>query len=368
MKAEYIIRQLFSELPKHSALFSDTILMTSISSTLGLVTVVTAAPHGLVTGDYVTIQNVTIANPIITLTQVDGIASAETLNDHDLTENWQELVLIEGAIEAPYNGLHALLTVPNRRNFTYEVDPLAPPVATGTPILRETICKTFNGSFQITVIDAVTFNYQSLDSNLTATGIIEVNTFLRVNHRISGAVSVDRAVLSYTKQAQDKLWLFVVLGDVDTNRDRSINTDVSALSSNEGASFRQRLILNFYIYVFNPSTGTISGRLERDMMHDVFIALNRSILLTKLATGTSIAETSGITCNGHGFFNYANAYYIHEYRYQVTQDIIYQAQNENDTAAGPCTRAWRDINMDRLNIDHDVIQETYINLDDSPLP
>lgn len=363
MKAEYVIRQLFSELPKHSDLFSDTIPMSSIVASLGVVTVTTAVPHGLVNNDYVTIQGITIENPIVSLTQINGIASAETANNHDLTENWQDQVEIQGANEALYNGMHDLLTVPSRTTFTYAIDPLAPPVATGSIFLRETICLTFNGSFQITVTSPTTFTYTALDPNLTAIGIILPESFLRANHRVSGAVDLERMILSYTKQGNNKLWLFVVLGNVDVNRERSINTDVSALNSNESAGFRQRLILEFSIYAVTPSTQSIAGRYERDLMHDVFIAINKSLLLAKFRTGTSIPETSGVTTLGHGFANYANAYYVHEFRYQMTQDIIYQSKDANDTAGGPCTRAWRDVYLDRLNNNDVIIQQTYINLD-----
>lgn len=369
MKAEYIIRQLVSELAKHTDLFTDEIPVATITAASGVVTVVTTAPHGLVSGSNVTVQNVLRSTPIVALTQSGGVGEGETATNHDLTEGFQDTVRIEGANEAQYNGTFPLLSVPNRLNFTFDIDPTAPSPATGSPVLIEDVCDTFNGTFAVTVVDAVTFTYESPDTSLTGAGFLTPDSFIRGNHRISGAVDVLRAINSYTRQPEpDDLWAFVILGELDVNRDRSINTDVAALYNNPNSSFRQRVIQDFFIYVITPSTTSISGRPERDLMHDVYIALNKSLLLAKFDTGTANTETSGVTTLGHTFSDYANAHYTHEFRYQMTADLIYAAGDENDTSFKPCTRAWRDVFIDRLNDAGTVIQETDIDLDNNPLP
>src|ERR1700743_633222 len=136
MKAEQILLQLFKKLPQYSPYFSTITTITSLVLNTNIVTATTANPHNLILGQSVNITWAIIKNPIVSLTQVptdEGgyIATGITQFDHDLTEDFNENVEIIGADQSDYNGTHPLLTVPNRRTFTFSVmgNPITP--ATG---------------------------------------------------------------------------------------------------------------------------------------------------------------------------------------------------------------------------------------------
>lgn len=366
MKAEYIIRQLYDTVPFITDYFSETVNVTSLSRSGSTVTAITSVPHGLLTGQYVNITGAKTPTLITSLTQSNGIATAVTNQDHDLTEGgWFPNVEISGANQSGYNGTFELLRVPNRITFTYKLtsNPTSPATSTGDILLLTAGIGTYNGRYAVTVVNSTTFTYQ-IDSTPYSppSGTIS----LKKNIRISGAATLDRAVEGYTKQATNKLWAFVVLDDTQINKDRFLRNDMVATRSTAD-DYRMRVIKNFSVYIFAPSTEGISARTERDLMEDIEVILYKSLLAIKIPSPYTEPTWSLVTPSGNGISEYNRAYYIHRFQFQTSFDILIE-----DTAYNPFTRAFRDISLNYYDftepLDGQIIASADFSLDDEPLP
>lgn len=355
-----IVKQLQENLPRLTGLFSDQVTLSSLTSTGLLATATTATPHGFSTSNNVFIKDAVNPIPVISLTQVGNIATAVTSLDHDLTENFQETIMVDGADQPEYNGTFTLLTVPNRRTFTYQIsgDPASP--ATGTIFYLEESIFDYNGQKSITVTSPTEFTYPlTRPLGSPAQGTIIASS----NRRIAGAIDLDRAIDSYTKQAPNKLWLFVVLGDVTANKDRHIQSDATA-SMATGTIFRQRLIETVDLYIVAPGTLSESGRPFRDLMEQISIFIYKSLLGKKFDSPLSEKVWSQLVLTGHGFQEYVKSYYIHRFAFERTVDITF-----DDTIGVPNTVALRDILLEFKdpNDTDKTILTAEIDLDEDPL-
>lgn len=359
MKAEDIIRQLQIALPKATNAFSDEIDIISLTSSGTTATAVTSSPHNLTTGDYVNVMGALTPNIITELTSADDVATAVTTDWHDLTEGWQQTVEITGADQAEYNGTNNLLTVPNRKTFTYEISgsPVSP--ATGTPIFWYNFPIGYNGWKEVTVIDSTTIEYDlERPFGSPAAGTIKMQT----KARISGAVSVEKAADSYTKQNDGKLWGFIVLSDMVANKSRTTRDD-DIITVGKGEAYRQKIIHPFTIYVMVPATSTISSRAQRDSMEELLIPICSSILRVKFPTGFTEDPFSGVVFSNHGFYAYNNAVYIHQFAFETQGWIVY-----DDTSSPDYNVAFRDIFVDYIKLTDDgILMTQHVNLDEEPL-
>lgn len=365
MKADFIIRQLYDTMPFLNDYFSDSINVLSLTRLGSTVTVTTNTSHGLVTGNYVSIVGAKNPTRIVSLTRVGNIVTAITDQDHDLTEEWFPNVEITGANESEYNGTFPLLSVPNRLTFTYRItgSPVSP-ATTSTEILLLTAgIGNYNGRFLVNVINNTRFTYE-LTPPFPYTPPMG-NIKLKKNIRISGAATIDRAVESYTKQPNNKLWAFVVLEDTNVNKDRFVRNDAIATRT-PADDWRMRLIKNFSIYVFAPSVEGIAARTERDLMEDIEVDLYKSILSIKIPSPFTEPTWSLVTPVANGVFEYNKAYYVHRFQFQTSVDIV-----KADTAFNPFTRAFRDLDLNYFDFtdqnNGQIIANAYVNLDDEPI-
>ena len=259
MKAQDIILQLGNKLPTIIDDFStnQTILSIVPSGSDALAT--TDAAHNLVIGQGVVITGADSPIAITTLTRNGIVGSAEFASDHDYTFNTGadliKNVIIDDATEAEFNGTFKILSVPNRRNITFLMDDSGATVATGSPIGLNSgsYFASYNGTFQVVSIPSSDqFIYTPVEpKTLDATGAMSV----RHSIRVSGALTVDRALTSYTAQEADDLWLFVVLDDVNASRNRNIVSDAvdNQQRSSQGAGFKQQTIQSATIYLLTHS-------------------------------------------------------------------------------------------------------------------
>jgi len=365
MIAEDIVKQLHAKIPIHTDLFSTVIGVSSLTFSAGTVTVTTSVAHNLSTGDFVVITDALSPNPITSLTQVDGIATAETTNDHDLTKGWPDgdksTINITGAADSEYNGDKELLDVPNRTKFIYEVDSGAPASTTGG-ILNEILKFSYNGFQQITVTSPTTYTYTILNTvGSPATG----TTSLLTKTRISSAANIEKAIRSYTPQADDNFWAFVVLDPVLASKSRqslSDSTDVRQV----GTDPRQRIIEPFSVYVLAPAKNEIAARSVKDKMHsEVMISLFKSLLGLKLPSSLCEIGIFSVTFEGHETFGYTESTYIHRFQFTNLVDIVY-----DDTLREDNEVAFRDIHIDYIDPiitdGDDIIMTSDINLDVEP--
>ena len=329
MKAQDVINQLSAALPLFTSDFSTTLSVTGLVVSSNVATVTTTADHGLTTNDIVIVKNAITPNPITSLTRVGNVATAITANNHSLTKQTrgQQLVTISGANEGDYNGSKALIDILSSTSFTYKVanNPTTP--ATGSPILEEFFLNSdedggfssINGAHQIIVTGTTTFTYvTNTVPDVTAIGTIQVEK----SPRISGAVSLERAVESYTRQSPDQLWGFVVLEDRTANKDRNINIDATS-SKSAGADSRQIIISPFTFYVIVPTSNQLSARAARDKMEDLMSPLFQSLIGVRFTAGLACNDWAELTFLEHGFQDYVNAYYIHRFSFESVFDITF---------------------------------------------
>ena len=346
MKASDIIQRLQTQLPKRTALFSTDITVTSLTRSGSTVTAVTGSAHGLVNDQEVIISGALELNPITSLTFLNGVAFATTQNNHDLTQpSAQQLSednilsfnqsTVSGAVEPEYNAAATILTAVNRKNFSYPITGAPSSPATGSPVLEQNF--GYNGRFPVTIIDTVTFTYEITTTPESPAG---GTIIARSPARISGAVSLDVAASSYTAQENNELWAFVVLGDVVTSRNRAILSDATNEVS-KSDEYRNRLIEPFSVYVFVPSTDSLSQRDLRDDMEDIRGDIYGSLLGVVLPTALACATWSQITPNGDRYLPQTTvAAYIHEFNFERVVDVTY-----DDTKGPDSNSAFRDVNL-----------------------
>lgn len=359
MRADDIVLQLWAIVPTITDKFSDDLDVVSITSSGLVATVSTLTSHDLNTGDPVNVFGSKVPNPLTSLTQVDNIGSATTTNDHDLTTGFPNTtvdpITIEGATEPDYNGEHPLLSVPDRKNFTYQItgNPTSP--ATGAPTLIEDLKFGYNGLHVVTVTGTNTFTYaipKVLGS--PAAGDFKIRT----RFRISAIISAERAEESYTKQGTDKLWAFVVLDQRVANKSRSTNTD-GVTDIGVGAAFRQYVLHPFAIYVFFPTTTEIGARKSRDEANDLLAVFCSSVVGIRQSSNFTQEPYTRTVYDSDNFFLYNTAFYIHEYIFQASEYITFK-----DTAGIDFGVAFRDI---FLTYETSIGEETFtdhVNLDE----
>lgn len=372
IKASTIIAQLQAVLPTQTSLFSDAdITISSLVRASTVVTATTSSPHGLLTGNYVNILNaktpITVASinsvPNPGIGNTGSLVTVVTAANHDFTEGFGQQCEITGATQTEYNGTFDIITVPNRRTFTYAIDSQPATPATGTIKLLNNFASGYNGRKQVTVTGAATFTYTT---TLTPDSPAVGSATLRSGVRVSGAISWERAREAYTKQAPDKMWAFVVLGDNAVSKDRHVATDATSTLAG-GDAFRQRMIAPFSVYIYAPCANEVAGRAVRDQMEDVRVALYKSILRTKLTSVLASANVYSVTAAGDRYIEYANgAYYIHEFIFESVCDIVYE-----DTVSNDYNVAFRDFSLiitDSIEDGSETLLQTLdASLDDVPL-
>lgn len=339
MKASEIVLTLAQNLPKHTNYFTTQISVSSLTYSGGVVTATTAAAHGLAVGDGVNIQGAKPPITISSLTRSGAVGTLVTATPHDFTYGVSTAAEITGATEAEFNGTFNLLSVPDRYTATFTMADAGATTATGAPLLLNgaSALNQFNGAYAVaSVPDTTTFTY-AVTASLPATayGTIVAHT----NARITGVVSSDVIVDAYTKQLQDDIWAFVVLGDVTASKSRYTEGDAVA-DTQHVEQYQQRIIQPVTIYVVVPSSLENAARGARDLCEDLFLPLCRSMLFKQFSSGTSLPQRGPIHFVSHGFGFYRRAYYIHGYEFQQVVEL-----SEQDTVGAPTDVAFRDITL-----------------------
>lgn len=343
MKAVQLITQLINVLPKYSDAFTNQVEIASIVVSGPNALVTTSAVHNLTNGDAANIVGVETPVGITSLTQVDGVATCITAEPHDFTlnpangEQYHPYAIISGASESAYNGSFKLLSVPNRTKFTFAIDSGAPSPATGTMVVADGKERGFGG-YQpvVTVVDTTNFTYP-LNNGIPPQAGFGTNMQVQTGFRISGSDTIERVIDAYTKQAPDKSWGFIVLGQGQVSRNRDIDSDPDYIWS-AGQEYRQRLIQPFAFYVFEPVSEKITGMSARDKMQDLIQPICKSLLGFKVPENFAEDQTYAITFTSHGIFSYNEAFYVHRFDFENVVDITY-----DDTAAADIDVAFRDI-------------------------
>jgi len=369
MKAEDIIRHMKATIPLLTDDFSTQLAVSSIAVSGTTVTVTTTAAHGLTTGDFVTVLGAKGIISVSSITHVDGLVTIVTVQNHDVTFNEVidkiiPQIEISGANESEWNDTFNVdLPPPDRKTINIKVPDTHTTPATGTILLFDNGDRGLNGQQAVTVTGASIFTY-TLSSAPDIESAILGTVTIQKDVRITGSITVERALRAYTAQtSEDKLYAFVILGDTTVSKDRNINTDASG-TIQAGDDFRQRLVHNLQILIFVPSSEDNAGaRKSRDSMQDVRAFLFRSLLNFRFDDGLCEEEFSGLTFTSDGLFTDEESFFVHQFAFEMVSDIVGGDVNLdiNDVA-------FRDIAIDFLPTLPDTDLTVNIDLDDEPIP
>lgn len=318
MKAFEVIQQLQKELPQTTNLFSEEIALVSLGRSGTEAVAMTAEPHGFTDAQYVNIVGAFGKN-LWASSSINGhVITVITSEPHDLTKGFDKTVTIEGADQLDANGEFELLEVPNSCTFTYFMKDNVPGSITGDVFLKQEFhLNNYNGRHQITVTSDTEFRYAISDLVLSITvGDIVV----RHAHRISGALSPERALNAYTKQETSKLWAFVLLENSSTSKSRAIDSDAIDRVGH-GSVYRQPLVTDMAILVFSPITTEISGRFTRDLMQDITVFLCKSILRFKPLKRFNEFVIDRVIYSGDSTESDENSFYVHRFSFEHIEDI-----------------------------------------------
>jgi len=343
MKAEEIIKQLQAVIPSVTDLFTDKFTVTSLTYSSGIVTAVTSTPHGLLTGNYTNIIEATNPISISSINRSGKVATVITDTAHDLTLSNNDIkrggksVTLTGSDQSEFNGTFELNAVRSRKKFEIKIADSGATSSTGSSLIQDgSSLPGYNGRRQITKIDASTFTYSVSQTLFSPAG---GSPIAKTEARISGAVSFERADEAYTKMESNELWAFVSIGDVIASKNRYINSDLTD-TAKKNTGWNQTVSQPFTVYVFMPSIGDRAGRISRDAMEDVSVALFKSLLGVKFNTGYFSKDQYVATFVNHGFNAYVNAYYVHEFNFELAADITF-----DDTVGYDNDVAFRDIDI-----------------------
>ena len=362
MKITDIIRQLQFYLPSQTTQFQDTANIASLTAVGTTATAVTDAPHGLVNDQWVTISGALLKTPIAAYLADGETALITTASDHDQTLNKRansnptEVVLIEGATEPEFNGLFQMQSVPNRQNIVIETAATGSP--TGAPVLVENRIDGYNGRFQITVIDPTTFTYELDNAPAGEAGGQPVANY---NLRISGAITIEQAIDSYTRQQTDKLWAFVTVNPTTVSKSRAVANDLNAPLTRSDIK-RTRLVRQFSVHVFAPTVSEVSAIKAVDEMENISLALFAVLFGWTPPNTYADSPWSVVVPNGFGVSFYNKAFMVHTFDFELAEDLtIGDAFNDQGT------RALRNFEIEVYNENNQITLTANVDTDEQPL-
>lgn len=345
MRAQDVVLQLALRLPQFTPLLTREIAVASVVRAGTVLTVSTAAPHGLVAGDGVSLVGAVTQIAISSLTRSGTTGTLVTAADHDLTRNLlanqrtalPTTVVISGAVEANFNGTFAILQVVNRRTITFAMANSGATTATGSPILQgaESALRDYNTAYAVTSAPTPsTFTVSHTASTLAdPIGTIAA----RAKARIAQIVDVDRALQAYTEQQVGDLWLFVALEEAAASKDRALESD--AVSNAQAHQFyRQQLIQAFALYLFVPAQRSLTGASARDTAEDLLRPICRSLLGHSFDSRLAVGRQGRVQFVSHGTARYDSSTYVHAYGFSQVSDLSF-----DDTTGPDLHVAFRDV-------------------------
>jgi hypothetical protein len=357
MRAADIVNQLAAKLPLFSDRFTTNIAVSSLTQAAGVATA-TSVAHGLTAGKQVNIIGAKVPIAISSLTRSGAVGTLVTSTPHDMTAGYSTTVEIANAVEAAFNGTFTILTVPTRNSVTFTMADSGATVATGTPLLLNgsSYLNQYNGLRNI--IAAPTPDTFTFAVPATLYSPARGTIYARSLPRISAVLQEDIIVDAYTKQPQNDIWAFVVLGDVTASKSRQTETDAVS-NIQRGEHFRVQLIQPVTIYVVVPSAQEQAGRLARDTCEELLKPICQSLLMKRFDSLLTVGMKGPLQFVGHGFAAYSRAYYMHAYQFMQVADMTF-----GDTVGYDDDVAFRDIGLTIANnLGTGTIATASINLD-----
>jgi hypothetical protein len=333
--ASDIAVRLTSQAPKHTDLLSDVFTITNLVNAAGVSTITTSAPHGLARNDSVVIAEVSVPIAQSTLSRVLTVGTLVTSVDHDLTKAIAKTIVISGASDSNFNGTFVMLQIVNRRTIKFTIaDSSATSTTGGKLISGARYDQAYDGLFQVASITSTTIFTVAAPNAIAGSA---TSGKVKTNIRISAVASLARAKAAYTEQNLTKAWLFVMLGPAVASKDRNTNTD---LTSNITRSnfFRQQIQENVSVYIIANTKDEIAGRIIRDEMSSLLLALTKSIVFFEFGTNLFVGKSDPLIFVDHAIEEYDGALYIHVFNFEASTEFVFE-----DTAGYDDDVAFRDI-------------------------
>lgn len=330
MKLTEVVTQLQLLMPQFTDLFSNTLSVSSIVASSGVVSI-NAIAHGLLTNDPITISEISQKNPIIDVSRDGLLFTFETSINHDLTldDPKYETIIMGGFTDSVWNDSFSLVGVDDRTTFVIQSTNPNLPVLNTNEYIEEIRVDGINGRYPVTVID---------DDNFTVAGDFEDGDYLggtiKTAVRIAGSVSIERAFEQYTKQIREDLWIFVTMNDAVTSKNRTAYNDATAtIAANE--DIRTRLIDGFSVFlIMNVNDETAAVNAIDICRHDMLTPICKSLFGARFSTGLNGAGDFAAILTGHNQVEYDRATFVYQYGFEFTYDLTLEDAVENtDTRA-----------------------------------
>ena len=321
MRVLELEEQLRCFLPLYTPYFCEPLEVVEYTATTTEATVETATPHLLEVGEPVTLNGVEFINPVVSATQVNGVATIEVQYPSNYTYPYSNTITLEGATESEYNGTFDIIDTPTRKYFRITVPVATPATATGDIQMIEYNSAVYNNMFAVTEVVSPTVFKIAVNGNpfTTTTG----TCYPYIATRIAGVISIERGIESYTKQENDDFWLFIAANNATASTSLAINTDF-VQEYTTGDFYRSTVEEAFSIYVVTPTVDSINpAEIQDYCRNELKLALIKSLV------GFHPADLyyngyQGVYYQSDEQYEYNTAYYIHKYNFGCTVDITLQ--------------------------------------------
>jgi hypothetical protein len=329
---------MIANIADYSSLLNDSNPITNVVFGVGdaTITVQDTLPSTLEVGKVFIIRNALFKNEIVSLTPIIGVGyQAETLLNHDLTENFQEIVQIIG-FGGAWDDTFTIVSVDGQKTFTFSTT-LGAPVGTG--YILEDRFGTIRGVQTITAITATTITF-------AITTPFQVYDFTNgitanYNYRITSNFDEESAKRHYNERTSaNNAWAYVLYDGSLVSKDNSIDSDSFGRHTKIEA-FSAELDINFSILIIKDNSDKNTTREIQDELLDFRFALCKSVLGYRIIFDNYTNSSRYlISLLGDSPAFYEGAYYGHLYSFQ-TQLII----STNDTVDNKNVSALKDFDI-----------------------
>lgn len=348
-----------ARLPALTDLFSEPLVVSSMTVVAGgLVTLTTAAPHGIPTGSRkgMCVLDAATPNPVAAAEVLDSGDVLITLShDHDLTTAppdseyvwWNIAVELGGFANAALNGVLQLVDLPGSGSLVVRpAETVSAVTLTGAEKLLERLENGLIGWHKVTAVGPSTLTFSTPPDVARSFTVASPKVAREI--RIAGALDIDTVGGQYVNgyapgsrntETAEKPWLFIVPPRVvQVSKDRNARTDMVA-EITPASDYRQLIVDGFQVIVLIPAKLYGAGVGAADLCSG---PLFRAVLRTFHGLKPIRPELPGeppYVCmlTQHGVAAYDKATYMHAYTFEsgayLTSEIAIRPHEATKVAA-----------------------------------
>lgn len=336
MKGSDIVKHISKELPKYTTRFTTQIPVASITSNNGVATATMSTPHGLTTGNEVSIIGATTSLDITSITRQGNIVKVITASNHylpyiDNTANsinnrFKNFITIQGATPNEYNGTWEVYTSLTETEFTFKIKttPTSPATINGVVLFND--YDNFNGYKKITVIDSTTFTYP-LVSNIDFQ--VVGNIFINVTNV---ANSLSQINIERSHQTPNNFLYVVVSSGEYTDNDGVPTSDITATketAEDYQMFYQKRLQLYAVLPYAQEKQNILQGDLADEIHNVITPAIQKTLARFVVPSPFQNRNYAGFTLVSdeliEGLFDGSYSLYVWEFatKIKIQNDDVY---------------------------------------------